>query len=436
MATARFIPEIVDQQNENAASLWLIRDNAVKASSFRLTDLGRLDERVEANIDGLRIAEMSGWSAPLNDLDHGDAGEFFVAGVLAAGSGDPARLDRIIELAYARAAATDVALYHPADNPWRGLVSALAWIDRAHAADAITRLLDTPRPRTRWLGVAACGARRNVRQPGLETALADPEPLVRARAARTMGELGKGDMRAQLNALLADPDDDCRFWAAWSAARLGTEEGLRALAQFTCSTGERCDRAIDLILRRLPVDRANAFLRPLARDPEYRRVVIQATSVIGDALYVPWLIGQMSDPGVARAAGDAFATITSADLSELQCEPPPNFQLGPNDSPEDENVSFVEGEARSLPDAAKVAQWWEAAKERFSVGTAYFLGLPKSTVDWVSVLLDAAQRQRHDASLELAFRQPAQAMFQVRARGQLQSVQLRHAIAVRAGSAR
>ena len=36
-----------------------------------------------------------------------------------------------------------------------------------HALGAIERLLDTPRPHTRWLGVAASGARRMARAHGL-----------------------------------------------------------------------------------------------------------------------------------------------------------------------------------------------------------------------------------------------------------------------------
>ena len=76
---------------------------------------------------------------------------------------------------YARAADTASEPYHPAYDPWRGVVSALAWADPSHAVGAIDQLLDTPRPRTRWVGVAACGARRIVQQPGLEAALSDRE---------------------------------------------------------------------------------------------------------------------------------------------------------------------------------------------------------------------------------------------------------------------
>ena len=317
MIAAHSIPKIIEQHTEDAASLWLIRDNAVRASSFRLSEFIRFDERVEAHIDGLRIAEINGWVASLNELEDGGAGEFFVAGVLAVEGGDSGRLGQVIERAYARAAKTASESYHRAYDPWRGLVSAVAWVNRAHAAGVIEWLLDTPRPRTRWLGVAACGARRSVRQYGLKAVLADREPVVRARAARTIGELGKTDCRSELNAMLDDPEDDCRFWAAWSAARLGTTEGLRALTEFARSPGAHCDRALDLLLRLLSTEHANAFLRVLAREHGRRRTLIHAAAVVGDALYIPWLATQARDPSTARISGDAFAMITGADLAAL-----------------------------------------------------------------------------------------------------------------------
>jgi uncharacterized protein (TIGR02270 family) len=426
MAAALFISEVVDRHCEDAASLWLMRANAVRASNFRLADLAKLDKRIEANIDGLRIAQMGGWSIALDEFDRSHAGDFFIAGILAVESDNPDRFDQVIERAHAGAAKTAEEPYDRAYDPWRGLVSALAWVDSARTSGAINRLLDTARPRTRWLGVAACGARRIVRHAGLEAALADPEPLVRARASRAMGELGRVDLRAELNALLIDPDEDCRFWAAWSAARLGRVEGLRALAEFARSPGPWGDRALDLLLRRLSTERANTFLRTLARDSERSRTLIRATGVVGDPLYLPWLVGHLGNSTMARLAGDAFATITGVDLVQLELErrPSADFGLGPTDDAADDNVMLDEDEGLPWPDPEKLRHWWDANKARYITGTSYFLGTPKTAVDWLSVLSYSPQHIRRAAALELALKRPTQAMFEVRARGALQLTQL------------
>ncbi len=427
MTAIPYITDIVDQHKENAASLWMIRDNAVGPSSFQLADLIRLDERIEANIDGLRIAEKSGWSGSLDELDKGEAGDFFLAGVLALESGDADRFNRIIELGYARAAAALDGLYHPAYDPWRGLVSALAWVDRTHVADTIERLLDTPRPRTRWLGVAACGVRRSVRQPGFEAALIDRDPRVRARAGRAVGELGRVDLRAALGGLLTEADQDCRFWGAWSAVRLGFAEGAGVLAEFTHCPGPLCDRALDILLRYLSLEDANSFIRPFARDPRRLRDVVNATGTIGDPVYVPWLILQTSDPAIARSAGRAVARITGADLVEqgLNGERPPDAGANGPDDTNHENVALDEVDWLPWPDPNKLRLWWEDSQAEFSVGTPYFLGVAKTSNDWISTLSLAQQHMRWAAALELALRSSHQAMFEVRARGARQAAQLK-----------
>jgi uncharacterized protein (TIGR02270 family) len=270
--------------------------------------------------------------------------------------------------------------------------------------------------------VAACGARRSVRQHGLKAVLADREPMVRARAARTIGELGKADCRSELNAMLDDPEEGCRFWAAWSAARLGRTEGLRALTEFARSPGPRCERALDLLLRLLSTERANGFLRLLAREQGRRRTLIHAAAVVGDALYIPWLATQARDPSTARISGDAFAMITGADLAALGLALPlsADFQAGPSDDPDDENVAIDEDEGLAWPDSEKLDLWWEENKARFDNGTSYFLGLPKRSANWMGALSQAAQHQRWAAALELALRHPEHALFEVRARGNVQ----------------
>jgi uncharacterized protein (TIGR02270 family) len=421
MARECFIPEIIDQYGETCISLWLIRDNSVDAPSFKLSELVRLDERIEANIDGLRAAEMSGWSASLEVLEEGWAGSFFVAGVLAMESGEPSRLERIIDLAYSNARAPVSEPYHPAHDPWRGLVSALAWVEPAHARATTERLLYTARPRRRWLAIAAMGARRMIRHPGLQAALAEREPLVRARAIRATGELGRSDLRSALSALLTDPDEECRFWAAWSASRLGAAEGVHALAEFAQSHGQWSDKALELLLRCLTIERAHVFLRQISRDSARRRAVIQAAGWIGDALYVPWLINMMNEPAVARIAGAAFTTITGVDIADQgELQQSPDQQLQPTDDPTDENVVLDPDEGLAWPDPEKLGSWWEANKGRFTIGTAYFLGIPKQLVDWIDVLYREAQCHRRSAALEIALRHPTQAMFEVRARGNLQ----------------
>ena len=50
------IAEVVSQHAEEAASLWLLRSDALRAPHYVLKGIAKLDGQVEAHLDGLRVA--------------------------------------------------------------------------------------------------------------------------------------------------------------------------------------------------------------------------------------------------------------------------------------------------------------------------------------------------------------------------------------------
>jgi uncharacterized protein (TIGR02270 family) len=302
-------------------------------------------------------------------------------------------------------------------------VSALTWVPRDVALRISDALLHSANPVARAIAIAALGARRADPGPVLAEALVDPSPLVRARACRAAGQLGRVDLMARLQAGLTDGDPECRFWTAWAAGRMGTGgKPLDVLADIAWNKVARADRALDLLLRRHDVPEANAWLREFSKLPDRQRDLIRATGIVGDPLYIPWLIERMGELPTARLAGEAFCMITGLDLAyrDLDRRPPDNFQSGPTDDPADENVALDEDENLPWPDSGRLGEWWLANRARFNVGTSYFLGTPKAAADWLEALSDGFQRQRHYASLELGIRWPDKAIFEVRSRGRHQ----------------
>src|SRR5215467_13185927 len=126
--------EVVGQHAEDAAFLWFSRDRAVRAPHYYLNDLARLDERVEANIDGLRVAGSVGWNLALENLKQEGPGELFTAAVLAFETRDRPRLDAIFD-----------AL---GKNPslGRAAISALGWMRFEHARPVLDDLVRSARP--------------------------------------------------------------------------------------------------------------------------------------------------------------------------------------------------------------------------------------------------------------------------------------------------
>ena len=134
------------------------------------------------------------------------------------------------------------------------------------------------------------------------------------------------------------------------------EEALGALADIAWTNQPCAVRALDLLLRRLDFRDANAWLREFAKLPGRQRDLIRATGVIGDPLYIPWLIERMAAPDTARLAGEVFSMITGLDLAyrDLDRKPPRDFESGPNDDPADENVALDEDDNLPWPDPARV----------------------------------------------------------------------------------
>ncbi len=398
---APIIRHIVEQHAEEAAFLWLLRDRAVDAPHYALRHLARLDERIEAHIDGLRVAGEAGWEIAAEALaGYGEAGEAFAAGVLALESRDAARIDRVI------------AVTEAAPESTRGLVSAIGWVQAERLRGTVHGLLRDPSPHCRMLGVAACSVHRANPGPYLLSAL-DDVPPVRSRALRLAGELGRVDVLPRLLDALNDPDEACRFWAAWAAGLLGERmAAIPALCAFVEAGGAFKERALQLVLRIMLRDHAMRWLKRLNGDPRHARTVTQGAGILGDPVFVPWLIGRMADPGLARLAGESLAMITGVDLAydDLDTNAPEGFQAGPTDEPSYAEVEFDPDEDLPWPDPVLVQAWWEANATRFPSGARHLLGRFLSPEACEHALAAGFQRQRRAGAHELALAHP-EAMF-------------------------
>jgi uncharacterized protein (TIGR02270 family) len=123
---------------------------------------------------------------------------------------------------------------------------------------------------------------------------------------------------------------------------------------------------------------------------------IRAFGVLGDAQFVPWLIGLMDDDRLARVAGESFSMITGADLAALDLErkPPQDFVGGPSDDPGDDDVSLDEDESLPWPDQGLVRRWWSSRAGTMPFGRRLFLGQVPTPERACRALCVGLQRQR------------------------------------------
>jgi uncharacterized protein (TIGR02270 family) len=403
---------VVAQHAEEAAFLWTRRNRAVHEPHFSLDDLAALDERVEAHLDGLRVARDVGWRYCSANLATVGPGEVFAQGVLAFGSGD---LDRMRETLHAACAS-------PAAIP--GLVSALGWLDYESVARWIEALVTAKSPALRTIGIAAAAIHRQDPASSLAAAVADPDTTLCARALRAVGELKRDDLVSQVRAQLQSNDAGCRFWAAWALTLNRDRHGLTELTNWFRQTAPFCPQALRLGLRAMKLEDSRKWISAMAERPEHLRCAVIGAGVVGDPMSIPWLIRRMESVELARLAGEAFTMITGIDLAY--------HDLNQDEPPSDADIEGTIGAISELdyesnlpwPSTSRVERWWQENRQSFVSGTRYLAGKVISEPSARTILVYGKQRQREAAALELALLNPDEVPFEVRARGSRQQAML------------
>ncbi|MEN8178389.1 MAG: TIGR02270 family protein [Pseudomonadota bacterium] len=408
----RHIPLITDQHTEEAAFLWLLRDGgAVSDPHYSLKDLTELDNRVDAHLDGLRIAGEVGWEICLKALEIGEPGEVFAASVLAFESGNGQRIDAVLGTGLAN------------EENFRALISAIGWIDYKQISPLIRHMLVAKSSDFRRVGIAASAVHRQ--DPGqiLQHAIESDDALMSARALKAAGELKRKDLLPAFAKPFNSEDETCRFWAAWSAVLLGDRlQAKEALKQTVTSESQFRDRALQMVLRTMDGKEAQSWLKGLAQNPDWLRDVVVGAGVSGDPAFIPWLIQQMEIPELARVAGEAFSMITGVDLAyeDMEGEMPEGFEAGPTENPEDEDVEMDADEDLPWPAPELIQAWWEKNRPNFQIGARYLAGQPISAAQCKKVLISGFQRQRNAAALEFALIDPRAPLFPTKAPGFVQ----------------
>jgi len=261
---------------EETAFLWLLRDNAVSAPHYSLTDLAELDNRVEAHIDGLRIAGDEGWSCCVEGLQQAKGGEIFSAAVISLTGEDPRRIEQVcaaVEAATKAARGFVSALGWTASDKLRGKVAWVAGVEFSVVATRRHRRLRSASDRLR--GTSVAGAR------GCGPDAAGPGPCAQQE-------------RWPDGICFASCEGRCARKFRPAASGLHGRQCCSATRETVC---RRCNPALGR--------------------PRY----------------------------LAPVAGESLSLITGVDIAyeDLEGDAPDDFEAGPSEQPEDEDVSIGSG---------------------------------------------------------------------------------------------
>lgn len=413
MDNARFEPgapapvtaDQIETYRDEAAFLWTQRRDALDAPHYSPQQFADLDEQLAAQIDGLVEAGDEAWPPCQAALVNDCAEDFFVAGVLALNG----RPDDWLPLVRRAKEAPEAA---------PGLASALGWVGANEALKA-EALMPADDSLSRRLTLEAYGAHRLDAGERWSVSMRSTNAGERARALRLAGELGRVEGLEPVLGLIGDEKSEPRYWALWSGVLLGDRgKALAALTGAALRPGTRQMDAFRLAVLALPVQEGHRLLVEAETMAGAARLRIIGAGLSGQLRYLPWLIDQMTKPASARIALEAFCLIAGADVNTdgLEAPPPEDFEEGPNEDPEDDDVEVPVDVALPWPNVEQVRAWWLAHQSRLptlSPDGRLFLGQPLSEVHCLRVLHGGRQRARVLAALHLCLLRPGTPLFPV-----------------------
>lgn len=400
--TLAVLPAIIAQHIDAAAELRATRSALLRAPNVNPYRLAAHDERLRAHLDGVSVAGEHGYRFAQRAAASSALGQMFVLGVAAIERRDREQMERLI------------ALVDDIRDAERAIVSAVGWVSARSLEGLAATLLTSLDAKQRRVGIAACGSHGVDVGPALGKAIESADPGVRVRALRAAGQLGRLDCRQSCLAHLDDAESHCRFEAARSGALLGAGPAAAASLGSIAEEGGACaPDALQMLVFAASRDDARTVIRRLTTRSARIRQATQAVGWSGDIGAMDWLLHHMSDDLLARVAGEAFTTITGAQLAPTNLEraEPGKFDAGPNDNPDDDNVAMDPDDGLPWPDVAKISAWWSANRSRFTAGTRYFMGAPPTREHCIDVLKNGFQRQRMAAALHLCLLDPGTPFF-------------------------
>ena len=192
----KVITPIIQQYVDDCSFLWILRDGAVKEPHYNLRDIIKLDARIEACIDGIRIARQTGWEICEQALIFEEAGEVFTAAVLAYESGDATKIETVLKVA-----GKDLEVFS-------GFMSALGWLPFTVVEPWLTGMANANASIYRFTSIAAYSLHRVDPGSFLNKAIHDEHPLIQARALRLVGELKRKDLLVELRRFFQSEDEN------------------------------------------------------------------------------------------------------------------------------------------------------------------------------------------------------------------------------------
>ncbi len=292
--------DILEEHLSELDVLWSQRERFVVSAEWTLLTLGRLEDRAEAHLDGLRLGAAASVEIARPFLAGEEAGAATAATFVFMGCERP-ELDREVLQALRTA---------PAGSR-DGIRIGLRQADVARIAAELTETAASAEPGVRAAALDVVAFHRLPAPRGIATLLADPDPEVRRLACEAAGRLGGPWSYDILREALESDSRALRISALRASARMG----LIGLDESCRQAATRPQNPVPEALEFLGVlgdPKDLGILQNSTAKPGLAEAALAGLGKLGSAAAIPTLLDALEDDALKSAAGRAFARITGA----------------------------------------------------------------------------------------------------------------------------
>jgi len=382
------ISHILGQHAEEAAFYWLRRQEALWRPSYRCSHQQRLDQLLDAHLEGLRVAAPAALPIVLDNLQRWKTPDEVFAStytLLHGGAVDWSPLERVLEAQPSSAS---------------GAAAALIWSPGPEAQACMQRWSESAIPALRAAAAAAYAVLHANDSPAargawLEKTLSDPASQVHARALRCIGEWRLPELAENIYKAWTGKDTLCRFESAYAMAWLGLAQADAAMLEtLPHMQGNRQRRAALLFALTAQPEAFTTWVQQAQADPVQSRLLIWSLAFRGDAFALTKLLEYLYMPHLTQLAAYAICHVTGLDLDK-------EGLWRPEEQNDPQAPHYSEDDGLLVADTAPLVDWVQRYIASMPRGSRRLAGKDMSPENAQPLLLSGWQPQRWQAAFVL-----------------------------------
>ena len=348
-----FIPDIAEEHFEELQFLWSQRRNALRSAAYTMREMGMLEERIEAHVQGLLVLGANLPDFVAKGLEGDDAMAAFAAAYALLRLGNPDAIRRVRD-----------AFVGAEGKRLLGIGEALAHGPAQPLIPELQSLFTSaPPPVAAAAGEALAFHRAlQVTPEQLIPLLRDEHPAVRRSAWRIAANCALAVTPALYDIALADDDPEVQSAALVAAAWNGYQGWLSHCYRLVKQPTPEGVEPVAMLATMLPPHEYKA-VTALASNAGFGPARYRIAAAFGHPVMIDFLLGEMEnpDPALAAGAGAAFSKMlgVAVESGKRATVQPPNAK-----EPDAFEAEFLD--EVNLPDVPRARQHWEKVKPQLA----------------------------------------------------------------------